>query len=175
MSEEVKKEGQDFIKITEKWKRQGDTMVVIGDKNNGMFAYDAVIRAAIEEIDFLFVGKDGTSYSDQDRFEFFYHNGKLLLAFPESEKVYSLFSKKFEEIPKMRLYVRTMRESLLVYVNEDEGFLPIVEWNLDCPYYETSQKTDDWVSNLYLALLHGEEKTRRRERGVMDDGTDDKR
>lgn len=175
MTEEMKNEIEHFIKIVEKWRKQGDFIIVSGNKNDGKFAYDDIIRADIAEIDFSFVGKDGASYSDQDRFEVFYRNSKLLLAFPESEKVYNLSAKKFEGIRKMRLYVRTMRESLLVYMDEDEGFLPIVEWNLDCPYYETSQKTDEWVSNLYLALMHGKDMTRKREREVVHDGTDAER
>lgn len=162
-------EMEDFLKITEKWQKQDDLLFVRGNKTEGMFFYDTVIKAPIWEIDFSFVGKDGNQYSDYDSYELFFRNGKMLICFPEKEKVYSLSHKKFCGIRKMRLYIRTLRESMLVYINEEEGFSPIVEYNLDCPYYKVSQKRDEWVSNLYLALVHGKVNTRKREQEVVDD------
>lgn len=153
----------DFLKIIEKWQRQEDLIVIRGEKSDGIFAFDSEIKSPIWEIDFSFMGEDGECYTDEDKFIILVHNAKMIICFSEKGKYYGLSAKKFCGINKMRLFVRTLRESLLVYINREEGFAPIIEWNLDCPYYKNSQKQDEWVSNLYLALVHGKEHVRKRE------------
>ena len=125
---------EDYIKITERWQRHDDLIIVRGEKVDGVFAYDSVINSPIWEIAFSFMGEDGDCYTYEDKFELFVHNKKMIICFPEKQKIYCLSKKNFCGIRKIQLFVRTLRESLLVYINREEGFAPIIEWNLDCPY-----------------------------------------
>lgn len=153
-----------YLQLTEKWEKKAETIRVIGNKDHGLFMYDRLITSQIVEIDFEVYVEDDISHTVKDAFELFFRKGKIILFFPEAEKLYGLNVKEFDLIRKMRLYLRTERESMLIYIDAEMGIAPIIEWNLDCPYFKESTKSEEWVSNLYLALTHGNDKTLKAQR-----------
>lgn len=153
-----------YLKLAEKWEDKEDTIRVRGNKDHGVFMYENFIASEIVEIDFEFCGEDDVVFTAKNAFELFFRKGKTMLFFPEEKKLYGLNVKDFDSIRKMRMYLRTERESMLIYIDAEMGIAPIIEWNLDCPYFKESTKSEEWVSNLYLALTHGNDKTLKAQR-----------
>lgn len=158
------KKNEKYLQLTEKWKKKAETIRVIGNKDHGLFMFERLITSEIVEIDFEVWGADDISYTAKDAFELFFRKGKVMMFFPEAKRAYGLNVKDFDSIRKMRMYLRTERESMLIYIDAEMGIAPIIEWNLDCPYFKESTKSEEWVSNLYLALTHGNDKTLKAQR-----------